>query len=292
MEKYHKGTHMEMLVWGAAKSFRLIEKQCFLDKIQEDNLAAKVWLDREPYKSWCRSQFDFTSKYEHITNNFSKFLNWRIMKIRDKPLDKAIKRLNFMLMMLHNKRRIKARTWDQSGLVPRALEYIERLKKHYGDYDFEGEGDDGFVSIDGNRNRWKLNLVTQVCECNEWQLIGVSCIHAASVIIPMSLCSEYHHVSSYVATYAGVVHMVTDSSNWEKPNRQGEPPPFVRGPGRPRGTRPRLQAKCVPRNPHRTHEFQVTESQGRGRGTKRRGRGRCNGRQGEGRGSQTTTRGR
>ncbi|KAF6162752.1 hypothetical protein GIB67_029021 [Kingdonia uniflora] len=213
MKKYHKGTHLENLAWGATKACRQVEKQYFLDKMQEGDPAAKAWLDMEPHETWCRSHFDFTSKCEHITNNFSESFNWWIVKIRDKPLDKAIERLNLMLMKLHNKRRIKARAWDQRGLVPKALMHIEKLKIHYGEYDFEGEDDDGFVSIGTNGGRWKLNLLTHTCECNEWHLSGLPCIHAASVIIPMS---KYHHVSSYAVTYSGVVHVVTDSSNWGK----------------------------------------------------------------------------
>ncbi|KAF6134347.1 hypothetical protein GIB67_005739 [Kingdonia uniflora] len=80
------------------------------------------------------------------------------MRIRDKPIDKAIERLNLMLMKLMHKRKIKAATWDQNGLVPRALIHIEELKKHYGGYHFEGEDKDSFVAIGPTRIRWKLNL--------------------------------------------------------------------------------------------------------------------------------------
>ncbi|KAF6162965.1 hypothetical protein GIB67_021114 [Kingdonia uniflora] len=187
--------------------------------MQEDDPAFKAWLDMKPYETWYRSHFDFTSKCKHITNIFSESFNWWIMKIRDKQFDKAIERLNLMLMKLYNERRIKARAWDQRGLVPRVLMHIEKLKTHYGEYDFEGEDDDVFVSIGTNGGRLKLNLPTHTCECNEWQLSGLPCIHAVSIIIPMSLCSKYHYVSSYVVTYSGVVHVVTDSSNWGKLSR-------------------------------------------------------------------------
>ncbi|KAF6142932.1 hypothetical protein GIB67_003888 [Kingdonia uniflora] len=161
--------------------------------MQKDDPIAKAWLDMEPYETWCRSYFDFTSKCEHITNNFSESFNyWWIMKIRDKLLDKTIVRLNLILMKLHNERRIKSWAWDQRGLVPRALMHIEKLKTQYGEYDFEEEDDDGIILIGTNGGRW----------------------------------NKYHHVSSYVATYSRVVHVVTDSSNWGKPSRQVEPLPL------------------------------------------------------------------
>ncbi|KAF6154316.1 hypothetical protein GIB67_026772 [Kingdonia uniflora] len=184
------------------------------------------------------------------------------MKIRDKPLDKEIERLNLMLMKLQNERRIKARAWDQRGLVPRALMHIKKLKTHYGEYDFEGEDDDGFVSIGTNGGRWKLNLLTHTCECNEWQLSGLPCIHAASVIIPMRL------------EWEGVLR------NRSKMGFDA-PPQTVRSTyspkigGSPRGSRPKPQAKFVPCNPHMNDVSQVTESQTRG--SQNRGRASSNG---------------
>ncbi|KAF6136671.1 hypothetical protein GIB67_016127 [Kingdonia uniflora] len=71
-----------------------------------------TYLDREPYEYWARSHFDFSSKCEHITNNFNESFNNWILKIRDKPLHKAIECLNLMLMKLMYDRRLKATEWD------------------------------------------------------------------------------------------------------------------------------------------------------------------------------------
>ncbi|KAF6150706.1 hypothetical protein GIB67_020789 [Kingdonia uniflora] len=122
MKKYHKGSHLEMVAWGVTKVCRQIETQCFLDKLQEDDPAAKEWLNRKSYNSWCTSHFDFTSKCEHITDYFSESFNWWIMRIRDKPMDKAIERLNLILIKLMYERKKKKETaWDRNGLVPRVL---------------------------------------------------------------------------------------------------------------------------------------------------------------------------
>ncbi|KAF6134702.1 hypothetical protein GIB67_002103 [Kingdonia uniflora] len=127
MKKYHKGSYLERLTWGATKALRKVGKQIFMYKLADVDPSAKAWLDQEPYDHWCRSHFDFTSKCEHITNNFSESFNWWIMKIRDKPLQKSIKRLNLMIMKLMFERRTKAATWDQDGLVPRAAAHLEKV---------------------------------------------------------------------------------------------------------------------------------------------------------------------
>ncbi|KAF6142864.1 hypothetical protein GIB67_002728 [Kingdonia uniflora] len=152
-KKNFKGAHLERLSWGAAKAYVQEEKEKFLDKLDKDHLRARQWLEKEPYETWCKSHFDFTAKWEHVTNNFSEsFSNW-IMKVRDIPIHKSIENLNLMMMKL---------TYERS---------------------------------------------------------------------------PYHRVANYVVTCEGLVLPIADSSLWEKPLRQVEPPPLVRETGRPRKVR-------------------------------------------------------
>ncbi|KAF6163390.1 hypothetical protein GIB67_029239 [Kingdonia uniflora] len=127
MKKYHRGAYLEKLAWGAAKAWKQTENKEFLDQLKLDDPAAYDRLHREPYERWCRSHFDLSAECEHITNNFSESFNNWINKVRDKPLHKAIEKLNLMLMKLMYDRRLKAREWDQNGLVPRAITHIEKI---------------------------------------------------------------------------------------------------------------------------------------------------------------------
>ncbi|KAF6147951.1 hypothetical protein GIB67_001526 [Kingdonia uniflora] len=58
-----RGSHLEMLYWGAAKAFVKADKQVFLDKLQVDNPEAKSWLDKEPMKYWYCSEYHMLSSY-------------------------------------------------------------------------------------------------------------------------------------------------------------------------------------------------------------------------------------
>ncbi|KAF6148403.1 hypothetical protein GIB67_036618 [Kingdonia uniflora] len=141
------GTHLEGLVWGAAKAWKQTEKQEKLDKLKVDNPEAHDWLVKEPFEHWARSHFDFTAKCEHITNNFlESFNNW-ILKIRDKLLHRALEKLNLMMIKLMYDRRNKAAEWNQDGLVPRAEEHIAKMETFYGQYHLEGVGDGCHVGI-------------------------------------------------------------------------------------------------------------------------------------------------
>ncbi|KAF6137873.1 hypothetical protein GIB67_014002 [Kingdonia uniflora] len=71
MKKCHKVTHLEMLIRGAAKSFKESDKKKFLNELLLTDPAAYEWLHREPYEYWAMSHLDFSLKCEHITNNLN-----------------------------------------------------------------------------------------------------------------------------------------------------------------------------------------------------------------------------
>ncbi|KAF6170437.1 hypothetical protein GIB67_014367 [Kingdonia uniflora] len=216
------GSHLERLCWGAAKAFVKADKQVFLDKLQVDNPEAKGWLDKEPSEYWCRSHFDFTAKYEHITNNFSESFNNWILKIIDKPLDKVIEGINLMMMKLTYDRRVKAQGWDQNFVVPRAKIHIDRIKRFYNEYAPQVFDFNSWVVISKDGKKWKVNLEERTCDYNEY-------------------CSEHHMVSSYVKTYSGSVLAISDLSLWDNTvNIEVLPPPLMRGDGRPR----KVRRKC------------------------------------------------
>ncbi|KAF6135276.1 hypothetical protein GIB67_021638 [Kingdonia uniflora] len=50
MKKYHRGSHLEKLVWGDAKAWKQTKKKEFLDQLKLDDPAAYDWLHREPYE--------------------------------------------------------------------------------------------------------------------------------------------------------------------------------------------------------------------------------------------------
>ncbi|KAF6152969.1 hypothetical protein GIB67_021574 [Kingdonia uniflora] len=238
MKTVYRGTHLESLVWKAARAYKQVEKKNLLDELKLDNPSAHDWLMKEPFEHWARSHFDFTANCEHITNNFfESFNNW-IFKIMDKPLHKALEKLNLMLMKLMFDRRQKAKDWEEKCLVlvPRAQTHIDKLKRQYGQYRIEGtkkgDGNTGqYVAIAVSGQRWRVNLGTHECDCHEWQVTGLPCVHTVFV-------SEYHKVSSYVKTYKDVIYPVVNPSEWGQPQPPYFlPPPLVRGPGRPREER-------------------------------------------------------
>ncbi|KAF6138183.1 hypothetical protein GIB67_011023 [Kingdonia uniflora] len=141
---------------------------------------------------------------------------------RDKPVHRALEKLNLVLMKLMYERRLKAREWDQDGLLSRAKKHIAKMETFYGHYHPEGVVDGCFIAITVNGQRWRVNTEKHECDCNEWQLTGLPCVYAVSILLPfreswIEYCSPYHRVSSYVATYRKAIYPMVDSSAWKKP---------------------------------------------------------------------------
>ncbi|KAF6168500.1 hypothetical protein GIB67_015047 [Kingdonia uniflora] len=249
-----EGTHLESLVWGAAKAWKQTEKQDKLDKLKVNNPEAHDWLVKEPFEHLARLHFDFTAKYEHITNNFSESFNNWILKIRDRPLHRALENLNLMMMKLMYDRRNKGAEWNQDGLVHRAEEHITKIETFYRQYHPEGDGDGCYAIIGAN-----VSILMK---------FRVSWIE---------YCSPYHRVSSYVEIYKKAIYPI--------PIDDFLPPPLVRGSGRLRKVRipdpdevldP--QKKCA-KHRRNTNQPPATPNMG--------GRGRTRGGRGKGRSSNT-----
>ncbi|KAF6142812.1 hypothetical protein GIB67_002676 [Kingdonia uniflora] len=130
-------------------------------------------------------------------------------------------------------RKLKAREWDQNGLVPRAVKRIELLKTYSHHYRLEGFEKDQWLVLNDSGTRWILNLEEHTCICNVWKITGLPCVHAVKVIDQQKYewVGHYHRVAAYVATYNQVINPIADSSEWgehfraprqEDPNARGE----------------------------------------------------------------------
>ncbi|KAF9603491.1 hypothetical protein IFM89_036764 [Coptis chinensis] len=92
------GELWESLAWEVAMTYKLPELTRILGTINKTDSAALDWLDNEPRECWARAHFDWTSKCDELTNNFSESFNSWILKIRDKPLVQFIDMYNLLLL--------------------------------------------------------------------------------------------------------------------------------------------------------------------------------------------------
>ncbi|KAF6177061.1 hypothetical protein GIB67_015936 [Kingdonia uniflora] len=128
------------------------------------------------------------------------------------------------------------------GLVPRAVKHIAKIETFYGHYHPDGAADGCFVAIAVNGQKWRVNTEKHESDYNKWQLTGLPCMHAVSILLSfreswVEYCSLYHRVFSYIPAYRKTIYPMADSSYWNKPNDDWLLPPLVRGSGRSRKVR-------------------------------------------------------
>ncbi|OVA05715.1 hypothetical protein BVC80_1417g16 [Macleaya cordata] len=114
-----------------------------------------------------------------------------------------------LLMSLLYERRVKARTWDPEGLVPRASRVIEGLKGDLKFYRVRGASDHLF-SVTEILNRKRIKYV-----------------------------DDYHKVSTYLRAYAGYIQPMAPVQEWSVPQFSVIELKLAKGVGRPKKQRRR-----------------------------------------------------
>ncbi|KAF9607267.1 hypothetical protein IFM89_033474 [Coptis chinensis] len=133
-KKNFGGELWENLAWGAAKAYKQQELIKILGVINKTNSKALDWLDTEPRSCWARAHFDWTSKCDELTNNFSESFNSWILRIRDKPLVHFMDKYNLNLLQMVYDRRELALSLMPGEVVPNVLFMIKKRELRYNWY--------------------------------------------------------------------------------------------------------------------------------------------------------------
>ncbi|KAF9609363.1 hypothetical protein IFM89_015618 [Coptis chinensis] len=124
--KVFSGELWENLAWGTAKAYKQQELTRILGVINKTDSKALDWLDTEPRSCWARAHFDWISKCDELTNNFSESSNSLILKIRDKPLVNFLDKYNLDLLQLVYGRRELSMSLMTGDEVPNVLFMIKK----------------------------------------------------------------------------------------------------------------------------------------------------------------------
>ncbi|KAF9598415.1 hypothetical protein IFM89_027848 [Coptis chinensis] len=255
------GELWESLAWEAAMTYKLPELTRILGTINKTDSAALDWLDNEARECWARAHFDWTSKCDELTNNFSESFNSWILKIRDKPLVQFIDMYNLLLLKSIYDRRMLSMKSFEHGVVPNVLYMIKKREERYNNYEIRGVTETQYLAISHlTGKKYNLEIQKQECFCIEWQMSGVPCVHAVAVLRsrrePWSrYCSHYFSAEAFKATYASYLYPLDNIEDWPEITLDKElvlPPEVSTQPGRPRKQRiraddemPKSKKKCA-----------------------------------------------
>lgn len=226
--------------YAAAYASRLDGFQRFLDSIKSISVEAYNWVMQSEPEHWANAFFR-GARYNNLTSNFGDiFYSWA-SEAHELPITQMVDVIRSKMMELIYDHRSDSSQW-LGRLTPFMEEKLEKESLKVGSLQvllsagstFEVRGDTiEIVDID----HWD-------CSCKGWQLTGLPCCHAITVIgcigrSPYEYCSRYLTVESYRLTYSETLHplpniskpMQNDSSSLSPVTVT--PPPTRRPPGRP-----------------------------------------------------------
>ncbi|KAK8617549.1 hypothetical protein V6N13_080459 [Hibiscus sabdariffa] len=213
------GKALKDQLWKTARETYVTQFQSAMDELKVFSEKAWQWLSPKDPTHWSKSHFSLGCKSDMLLNNNCECFNKLILEARDKPIITLIESIRTKLMQRLAKRKDQAEklTWL---LCP-------KIQK-------------------------KLDNATSLAH-RKWQLTGIPCIHAISVILsiedrPEKYVDSCYSVSTERAIYSHLISPVRGEQQWTT-NDTMEPilsPMFKRPPGRPHKKRKREADEAPP----------------------------------------------
>jgi hypothetical protein len=191
-----RGQELKKHMFAASYSYTKSGFDKAMATLKKDCEEAYDWLVKIPVEAWARYVFDTNCKTDLVVNNLSEVFNKMILNVRNKPIQTMIKGIVDKLMVKFSGTRMKANNtlWE---ITPFYSEKLEQAKKHSRECTAEN-ADIGLwqVSTKGPGVH-AVDLRARTCGCRAWDVTGIPCNHAISVIrkikqhsdLPLTACN-------------------------------------------------------------------------------------------------------
>ncbi|XP_010497305.1 PREDICTED: uncharacterized protein LOC104774383, partial [Camelina sativa] len=241
MDNWKRNSHdmeLQRLFWKIARSYTVWEFGGHMEALRSYNPSAYDSLLKTKPRTWSRAFFRIGSCCSDNLNNLSESFNRTIRQARRKPLLDMLEDIRRQCMVCNEKRyfiagrfktRFTKRAHAEIEKMIAGSQFCERWMARHNKHEIRCG--DVKVCVDMN---------DQTCGCRKWQMTGIPCVHAASVIIGKKekvedYVFEWYTTRMWQLTYADGIAPVQGKLLWPRVNRLGVlPPPWRRGnPGRP-----------------------------------------------------------
>ncbi|KAF9595227.1 hypothetical protein IFM89_038051, partial [Coptis chinensis] len=145
-----------------AKAYMISTHEICMETLEHDEKNAKIWLEKQPKRTWARAYFDLTSKCDAVTSNFSESFNAWILKIRDKLLFQFVDKYTLIVMALMHDRRELGLELTDGDLVSAVTDVIKRYCSHYYTVESFGATYAGYIYPVANQDDWDKIKPTNV----------------------------------------------------------------------------------------------------------------------------------
>ncbi|XP_074276993.1 uncharacterized protein LOC141600649 [Silene latifolia] len=219
---------------------------------------AHEYLRAIPAQHWSMHAFGTQAKSNMLLNNIYESFNVVIIEARDKPILTHMEWMRkYVMKRMYEKREgVKKYKEDFMPYVDKSLKWAINESRFC---KFTGSSVNVY-EVDFHGEQVVVNIEARTCDCNHWQLTGMSCVHAAGVILKNrgtvnNYVDEVYNKAKYVLAYERVVAPIPGHKLWEKTGLPEPLPPAERVmPGRPKSKKRRKESG---------------EDNGKGKGVKR-----------------------
>ncbi|NP_001266871.1 uncharacterized protein LOC100216790 isoform 1 [Zea mays] len=225
-QKRFHGEVFERNLWPAARAYRRTVHDKHYNIMKIASPAAIKWLEDTHKHLWARCYFSTASKCDYVTNNIAETFNCWIKDEKSLPPVELIDRIRQKIL---EKFFVRKNLADKltGTILPSVMKQLHDAGRGLVGYVVH-KGPDHTAEVSGvhkDLTPWRhtIDLVNRECSCKKWQLTGLPCTHALSVIGCFrnlkleDYVDSYYSVEKFKTAYVGKIPTLTDKTEWEQP---------------------------------------------------------------------------
>ncbi|KAL5540820.1 hypothetical protein UlMin_043790 [Ulmus minor] len=152
-----------------------------------------------------------------MTTNISECINAILLKERELPVTALTEEIRSLVQRWHHERWTEAKKC-KTRLTPSAETLLSEQYQLSMRMRLDPASDTMYTVLDGDKNG-VVDLQARTCSCIQFQLEQLPCSHAMIAIRHSKrdvydFCFEYYNLSTWKATYAGVVYPLPHQGDW------------------------------------------------------------------------------
>ncbi|KAL3500630.1 hypothetical protein ACH5RR_039723 [Cinchona calisaya] len=195
-----KGKALRDARWAAAKETTPAQFSARMEKMVAIDLDAAKWFDDKPPTQWSRSYCKTFPRCDMLLNNICETLSSKILDARERSIVEMLESLRLYLMQRMQLARVGSKRSGQ-----------QKVGCPYGE-------------------KYSVNLEDRTCSCRKWDLTGIPCPHAISVIWmvlkdPVDFVDDCYSVENYFKCYEPTILPVNGEIDWPKSDCVAPLPP-------------------------------------------------------------------
>ncbi|KAL4308358.1 hypothetical protein GQ457_01G018380 [Hibiscus cannabinus] len=213
-----QGKTLKDALWKAARATYMKEFTDSMTQMRAISEEAFDWLQKKDPAQWSKSHFATHCKSDMLLNNMCESFNKIILEARDKPILTMLEMIRCKIMNRFAKKAEEAQK-IVGPLCPKIQKKIDALIVQSVRCWPRNAGGNKYEVPAGHEDQHVVDLGAESCTCRKWDLTGIPCVHATTVIIMRGERPEGHNKRSCKGVVGGNRPLASNSSA-RKPQRK------------------------------------------------------------------------